>query len=110
MRGARQRQGRHHGYGFEVDARWLELLDVLAARAQERLAALVEERRRVVEAEERGSTPAKAGAAHAGGEGGSAAEMVAKEAKRLEVMKRRQEREMGQMVAYEVARKKMQVC
>lgn len=110
MRGARQRQGGHHGYGFEVDARWLGLPDYLAARAQERLAALVEERRRVAEEEERGCTPVKAGAARAGAEGGTTAEMVAKEAKRLEVMKRRQEREMGQMVAYEVARKKMQVC
>ena len=33
---------------------------------------------------------------------------VEKEAKRLEVMKRRQEREMQQMVAYEVMRKELQ--
>lgn len=34
--------------------------------------------------------------------------MVEKEAKRLEVMKRRQERELGQMVSFEVMRKAMQ--
>ena len=36
-------------------------------------------------------------------------DMVEKEAKRLEVMKRRQERELGQMVSFEVMRKAMQV-
>ena len=35
-------------------------------------------------------------------------DMVEKEAKRLEVMKRRQERELGQMVSFEVMRKAMQ--
>jgi hypothetical protein len=67
----------------------------------------VEERKQVVEEGERGSTPGKASAGR-GDEAGEAGDMVAKEAKRLEVMKRRQQREMGQMVAYEVARKKMQ--
>lgn len=38
-----------------------------------------------------------------------AEDMVAKEAQRLEVMKRRQERELNQMVAYELLRKQMQV-
>ena len=39
----------------------------------------------------------------------NAEDMVAKEAQRLEVMKRRQERELNQMVAYEMMRKEMQV-
>lgn len=38
-----------------------------------------------------------------------AEDMVQKEAQRLEVMKRRQERELNQMVAYELMRKEMQV-
>ncbi|KAK9830997.1 hypothetical protein WJX81_006970 [Elliptochloris bilobata] len=75
---------------------------------QERLTALVEERQRVLAEDDRGSTPGKAGAGLPAGQAGDAPDMVAKEAKRLEVMKRRQQREMGQMVAYEVARKKMQ--
>lgn len=37
------------------------------------------------------------------------AEMVEREAKRLEVLKRRQEREMGQLVQFELMRKAMQV-
>lgn len=36
--------------------------------------------------------------------------MVEKEAKRLEVLKRRQEREMGQLVQFELMRKAMQAC
>jgi hypothetical protein len=32
------------------------------------------------------------------------------EAKRLEVMKRRQERELEQMLSFELARKSLQVC
>ena len=35
-------------------------------------------------------------------------DMVEKEAKRLEVTRRRQERELGQMVSYEVTRKEQQ--
>ncbi len=35
--------------------------------------------------------------------------MVEREAKRLEVLKRRQEREMGQLVQFELMRKAMQV-
>lgn len=37
-----------------------------------------------------------------------AEDLVEKEARRLEVMKRRQERELAQLVAYEMARKEMQ--
>lgn len=78
--------------------------------AQERLAALIEERKRVIEDEDRGagkdhSKGFKAGA----GVKADAEDMVAKEAQRLEVMKRRQERELNQMVAYELLRKQMQV-
>jgi hypothetical protein len=36
------------------------------------------------------------------------ADMVEKEAKRLEVMKRRQERELSQLISYEMMRKEMQ--
>lgn len=41
--------------------------------------------------------------------GADASEMVEKEAKRLEVVKRRQERELAQMVQYELMRKELQV-
>ncbi|KAL3161160.1 hypothetical protein ABBQ38_009531 [Trebouxia sp. C0009 RCD-2024] len=75
---------------------------------QERLAALVEERKQVIEDEEHGGK--KRGKGEKGGAGlqVDAEDMVQKEAQRLEVMKRRQERELGQMVAYEVMRKEMQ--
>ena len=78
---------------------------------QERLAALVEERQHVIAEDDRGSTPGKAsaGGRRAAGQGAGGGDMVEREAKRLEVMKRRQQREMGQMVAFEVAREKMQV-
>ena len=36
------------------------------------------------------------------------ADMVEKEARRLEVMKRRQERELSQLISYELMRKEMQ--
>ena len=36
-------------------------------------------------------------------------DMIAKEAKRLEVVKRRQERELAQMVEFEMLRKELQV-
>lgn len=81
-----------------------------SATVQERLAALVEERKHVIEDDDRGvgkdrSKGAKGGA----GIKVDAEDMVAKEAQRLEVMKRRQERELSQMVAYELLRKQMQV-
>ena len=72
----------------------------------------MEERQHVIAEDNRGSTPGKASAGGwrpAGQGAGSGGDMVEREAKRLEVMKRRQQREMGQMVAFEVARKKMQV-
>lgn len=76
----------------------------------ERLAALVEERKHVIEEEEHGGGKKDAAGAHPGGKAAHLenADMVEKEAKRLEVMKRRQEREMQQMVAYEVMRKELQ--
>ncbi|KAK9817058.1 hypothetical protein WJX72_008938 [[Myrmecia] bisecta] len=81
---------------------------------QERLQSLLEERKHVIEEEERNGGKNKL-AGMAGGGGGHkhnprevTGDMVEKEAKRLEVMKRRQERELGQMVAYEVMRKEMQ--
>ena len=86
-------------------------LDCNPAAVQERLAALVEERKHVIEDDDRGagkglSKGAKGGA----GIKVDAEDMVAKEAQRLEVMKRRQERELNQMVVYELLRKQMQVC
>ena len=42
-------------------------------------------------------------------DGAESAEMVEKEAKRLEVLKRRQERELNQLVQYELMRKALQV-
>ena len=42
-------------------------------------------------------------------DGAEAGEMVEKEAKRLEVLKRRQERELNQLVHYELMRKALQV-
>ena len=42
-------------------------------------------------------------------EGAEGGEMVEKEAKRLEVLKRRQERELNQLVHYELMRKALQV-
>ena len=70
----------------------------------------MEERQHVIAEDDRGSTPGKAsaGGRRPAGQGSSGGDMVEREAKRLEVMKRRQQREMGQMVAFEVARKKMQ--
>lgn len=63
----------------------------------------------MIEDEEHGGK--KRGKGEKGGAGlqVDAEDMVQKEAQRLEVMKRRQERELGQMVAYEVMRKEMQV-
>ena len=42
-------------------------------------------------------------------DGTESADMVEKEAKRLEVLKRRQERELNQLVQYELMRKALQV-
>ena len=71
----------------------------------------MEERQHVIAEDDRGSTPGKAsaGGRRPAGQGAAGGDMVEREAKRLEVMKRRQQREMGQMVTFEVARKKMQV-
>ena len=41
--------------------------------------------------------------------GFDSADIIAKEAKRLEVVKRRQERELAQMVEFEMLRKELQV-
>ena len=73
------------------------------------MAALVEERKQVIEDEEHGGK--RRVKAEKGGAGVQvdAEDMVQKEAQRLEVMKRRQERELNQMVAYELMRKEMQV-
>ena len=76
---------------------------------QERLAALVEERKRVIEDDDKGAGKDRSKGAKGGGIKVDAEDMVAKEAQRLEVMKRRQERELNQMVAYELLRKQMQV-
>ena len=76
---------------------------------QERLAALVEERKQVIEDEEHGGKRRSKGEKGGPGIQVDAEDMVQKEAQRLEVMKRRQERELGQMVAYELMRKEMQV-
>ena len=82
---------------------------ILVIIVQERLAALVEERKHVIEDEEHGGkTRVKSDKGGAGVQV-NAEDMVAKEAQRLEVMKRRQERELNQMVAYEMMRKEMQV-
>ena len=42
--------------------------------------------------------------------GADVGDMVEKEAKRLEVTRRRQARELSQMVSYEITRKEQQVC
>lgn len=70
----------------------------------------MEERKRVIEDDDRGAGKDRSKGAKAGvGVKMDAEDMVAKEAQRLEVMKRRQERELSQMVAYELLRKQMQV-
>ena len=76
---------------------------------QERLAALVEERKQVIEDEEHGGKKKSKGDKGGAGLQVDAEDMVQKEAQRLEAMKRRQERELSQMVAYELMRKEMQV-
>jgi len=73
------------------------------------LAALVEERKEVIEDEEHGGKRRVKGEKGGAGVQVDAEDMVQKEAQRLEVMKRRQERELNQMVAYELMRKEMQV-
>ena len=82
----------------------------MSGNRQERLAALVEERKQVIEDEEHGGKKRSKGEKGGAGLQVDAEDMVQKEAQRLEVMKRRQERELGQMVAYELMRKEMQVC
>lgn len=75
---------------------------------------MLEERKRIVDDPEgaaarthRFASASKAAASQVASPGKN--DMVEKEAKRLEVMKRRQERELGQMVSFEVMRKAMQV-
>lgn len=64
----------------------------------------------MIEDEEHGGKKMSKGDKGGAGLQVDAEDMVQKEAQRLEVMKRRQERELNQMVAYEVMRKEMQVC
>eukprot|EP00887_Chlorella_sp_A99_P000402 scaffold13.g402.t1 len=80
---------------------------------KERLRQLIAERRKLEEESglrTRGARPGTAAAATA--RGGSprhaALDMVEREAKRLEVMRRRQEKELGQLISYELMRKEMQ--
>ena len=63
----------------------------------------------MIEDEEHGGKKRSKGDKGGAGLQVDAEDMVQKEAQRLEVMKRRQERELSQMVAYEVMRKEMQV-
>lgn len=63
----------------------------------------------MIEDEEHGGKKKSKGDKGGAGLQVDAEDMVQKEAQRLEVMKRRQERELSQMVAYEVMRKEMQV-
>lgn len=80
--------------------------------AQERLTLLVEERKRIMDAESRanagGRSAAAAGASSNAFGGAGSSDMLELEARRLEVMRRRQERELEQMLAYELARKGLQ--
>ena len=56
-----------------------------------------------------GGAKGSAGPASSSGGGVAGAEdLVEREAKRLEVMKRRQERELAQLISFEMARKEMQ--
>ncbi|CAL8467586.1 g7124 [Coccomyxa elongata] len=72
---------------------------------QGRLEALVEERKVITSTDEQANEKAGKGAKKGEVE---SAEMVEREAKRLQVLKRRQEREMGQLVQFELMRKDMQ--
>lgn len=81
--------------------------------AQERLTLLVEERKRIMDAESRVNAGGRSAAAAAGASsnafgGAGSSDMLELEARRLEVMRRRQERELEQMLAYELARKGLQ--
>ncbi|KAK9809663.1 hypothetical protein WJX73_001851 [Symbiochloris irregularis] len=78
------------------------------SQRQERIKAVLDERKAIIEQAD--TAPKKKvvkgpAIAVAGVEVG---DMVQKEAKRLEVTRRRQERELGQMVSYEVTRKEQQ--
>ena len=74
------------------------------ALVQDRIKAVVDERKRLEEPQ--GSTKRNSVKAAADNEMG---DMVEKEAKRLEVTRRRQERELQQLVHFETARKQQQV-
>jgi hypothetical protein len=73
---------------------------------QQRLNALLEQRQRLIE-----SSVAKAtsSTAHAHGEDGKGSEMLEMEAARLDMLWRRQERELQQLEKHELARKAIQV-
>ena len=71
---------------------------------QDRIKAIVEERKRLDEPQ--GSSAKRNASKAANNEMG---DMVEKEAKRLEVTRRRQERELQQLVHFETARKQQQV-
>jgi hypothetical protein len=76
---------------------------------QERLAALLEERKRLVAGSEEGSG-AKVHKKPSGQPDVDSVAMVEREARRLEVLKRRQEREMNQLIQFELLRNAMQAC
>lgn len=67
------------------------------------------ERKRIIEEEERAGGRKMREEGGLGDRKSAGSDMVAKEAARLEVMKRRQERELQQLVSYEIMRKQMQV-
>ncbi len=84
------------------------------ARPQERLRALMDARKHLID--EGWQPPGGAGAGATGGAGGlrredssknASSAMVEKEKQRLEVLKRRQERELQQMVQHEATRKEL---
>jgi hypothetical protein len=71
--------------------------------------ALQAERKKIIEDEERAGGRKTREEGGGGDRRSAGSDMVAKEAARLEVMKRRQERELQQLVSYEIMRKQMQV-
>eukprot|EP00879_Flechtneria_rotunda_P017625 GHRR01018475.1.p1 GENE.GHRR01018475.1~~GHRR01018475.1.p1 ORF type:complete len:368 (+),score=150.24 GHRR01018475.1:315-1418(+) len=78
---------------------------------QERLKALVEERKKLLEGGGDGGSSHKhntgAGAGPGGGDPEATSAMIEKEKHKLEVLKRRQEREIQQMLQYEITRKQL---
>ncbi len=76
---------------------------------QERLHLVVEERQRLMEASAAGTVSRQNSGIKAGAGAGSGSEMIDLEAQRLDVLRRRQEREMDQMREYEETRKAIRV-